>query len=259
MVDDIKTVRSPRTKDRPYFSMSRETAQDERLSWEARGVLAYLLSKPDDWQVQVKDLQQHCGRDKVRNILAELQEFQYISVHQLHDKNGKFTRNIYQVHETPFTEKPSTVEPSTANPTLTYNREEQIIDTHSPALKSAEPTPQKKVRPPHKNASWHDALLLCFKLTPDTVTKSADRTYWTAASDFAGINFPVERIPEFYRWCKAQEWPSFTVMAMAKYAGEWLTKHQPRPIAPINPSQDLSIQQPIIPMFIKRQMERNHE
>lgn len=138
MTDDVKIIRTPRTKNRPYFSMARASAQDDNLSWEARGVLAYLLSKPDDWQVQITDLQQHCGRDKVRNILAELKQHRYISVQQQHDPvTGHFLRNEYTVHETPFTEMPSTVEPSTdspstANPTLTDNREEQKTEVEQP-------------------------------------------------------------------------------------------------------------------------------
>lgn len=88
----------------------------------------------------------------------------------------------------------------------------------------------KKPRPIHKNAPIHDALLECFGLTPTTVTKTGDRTYWTAAADFAKIEFPVDKITPFHRWCKGQEWPSFTVMAMAKYAGEWLSKQPNTPI-----------------------------
>lgn len=81
-----------------------------------------------------------------------------------------------------------------------------------------------KPRPPHKNAPWHDALLRCFRLTPETVSKTADRSYWIAAADLAGINFPVDKIQALYDWCDDQDWPNFSVMALAKYAGEWLAK-----------------------------------
>lgn len=88
----------------------------------------------------------------------------------------------------------------------------------------------KKPRPINKNAPTHDALLECFGLTPETVTKTGDKTYWTATADFAKIGFPVEKIVPFYRWCKAQNWNSFSVMAMAKYAGEWLSKQPNTPV-----------------------------
>lgn len=84
--------------------------------------------------------------------------------------------------------------------------------------------PRPNSRPINPVTPWHDALLLCFNLKPDSVTKSADRTYWTAASEMAAIKFPVEFIPDLYRWCVGQGWKSFSVMAMAKHAGEWLAK-----------------------------------
>lgn len=116
MSERIRTVRTPHTSKRPYFSMARKTAQDNRLSWEARGVLSYLLSKPDDWKVLIVDLKQNCGRDKVRKILNELKTFGYLEITQLHDAKGKFQENEYTVHEEPFTEKPLTDNPATDKP-----------------------------------------------------------------------------------------------------------------------------------------------
>jgi hypothetical protein len=38
-------------KDARYFSASNEPFNDKRLSWEARGLMGYLLSKPDNWEL----------------------------------------------------------------------------------------------------------------------------------------------------------------------------------------------------------------
>ena len=40
----------------PYVVIDRRPLEDERLSWAARGLLGYLLAKPDDWQLRVSDL-----------------------------------------------------------------------------------------------------------------------------------------------------------------------------------------------------------
>ena len=40
----------------PYVQIDHRPLNDERLTWEARGVLGYLLSKPDTWEVNIKDL-----------------------------------------------------------------------------------------------------------------------------------------------------------------------------------------------------------
>ena len=46
--------RSPRR--RRYVIIEQSVVEDSRLSWAARGILGYLLSRPDSWQVRVKDL-----------------------------------------------------------------------------------------------------------------------------------------------------------------------------------------------------------
>lgn len=54
---------------------------DSRLSWGARGIGLYLLSKPCDWKVHVNDLvnQSPLGEKGVRSLLAELEANGYIS------------------------------------------------------------------------------------------------------------------------------------------------------------------------------------
>ena len=73
-------IRSPRNAEHPYFSSARAAAQDENISYEAGGLLWYLLSKPDDWEVRIPDLQKNgAGRDKVYSMLKELKENGYIT------------------------------------------------------------------------------------------------------------------------------------------------------------------------------------
>lgn len=99
---------------------------DDRLSADQLGLLAYLLSKPTDWQVQVTELRKRfdVGRDKIRTILACLEQYGYITKEQVR-MDGKFATNRYVVSDSPLTEKPLTVKPLTANPTLTKDRSKQ--------------------------------------------------------------------------------------------------------------------------------------
>jgi hypothetical protein len=73
-------LRAPKNKRNPYTSVRRATFEDRGLSWEARGLLAYLLVKPDDWEIQVADLIDASpgGRDKVYRILNELEAHGYV-------------------------------------------------------------------------------------------------------------------------------------------------------------------------------------
>lgn len=99
-----RVVRSLHNKENPYFMMVRETAQDRNLSWEARGMLAYLLSRPDSWVLKPSDLQQKCGRDKVYKILKELETAGYLERVQQINSAGKFVEFEYHYYEQPHTE-----------------------------------------------------------------------------------------------------------------------------------------------------------
>lgn len=136
-------IRAPRGKDCPYFAVRRGTAQDSRLSFEARGALIYFLSKPDDWEIQLQDIMRegHCGRDRALRILKELETCGYLTKEkQTQNKEGRFNPVSLLVHEVPCTEKPDTVtgtpstekpltgEPLTENPTHTYKRDRQRTD-----------------------------------------------------------------------------------------------------------------------------------
>lgn len=93
--------RAQRSKEFPWFNMSRELAQNRNLSWEARGVMAYILSKPDHWKVMVDDLRQGCGVKKVYGILKELRAAGYVSMYHIKSDQGQFVGVRYVVHEEP--------------------------------------------------------------------------------------------------------------------------------------------------------------
>ena len=86
--------------------MSRAGLEDERLSWKARGLLAYLLSKPDNWQVMVAHLvnQGPDGRGSVMSGLRELKDAGYIVSSRARAKGGTFDGWDSTVYEEPVTE-----------------------------------------------------------------------------------------------------------------------------------------------------------
>jgi len=65
---------------------------DELLSWEARGLMGYLLSKPDDWQVRLHDLLKRgpAGEHKIRRVLRELSEAGYLRRERIQRVDGTF-------------------------------------------------------------------------------------------------------------------------------------------------------------------------
>lgn len=93
------SVRSGRKKG--YVVLFREVAQDDRLSLEARGLFALIVSLPDDWEYTVSGLavKAGCGREKVRRLLKELQTVGYLIREQSHDSGGKFGGNVYVLQD----------------------------------------------------------------------------------------------------------------------------------------------------------------
>ncbi len=109
-------IRTVKDRSHPYVMIHRRLFEDSRLSLEARGLMGYLLTKPDDWQVRVPDLQRTAsvGRDQMRRILRELETAGYLVRQRSHGADGRWIWESL-IHETP-SELPSPENPSMVNP-----------------------------------------------------------------------------------------------------------------------------------------------
>lgn len=127
-------------RDTNFTIMRNEGLQDVRLSFKARGLMAYMLSLPDDWKFYVKELVKHSdrdGRDAVLSGLKELEKVGYLQ-RTTHRNKGKFDSVDYLLVDvpvsTPQTENPDTGKPDTDNPTP------DKPDTENPQLQSTNGT-----------------------------------------------------------------------------------------------------------------------
>jgi hypothetical protein len=92
-VGEQTIFRIARDREHPFTSVPNALAQDKSLTYEARGLLLYLLSKPDDWVVRMHDLElaaPKTGEEKVRRIVKELLDAGYLERITSHDENGHF-------------------------------------------------------------------------------------------------------------------------------------------------------------------------
>ena len=89
-----------------YSVINNTPITDERLSWQARGMLCYLLSKPDNWETRLNDLvkKSPAGEDAVKSIISELKHFGYVERIRERQPDGTFLW-ITKVHETPVCEQ----------------------------------------------------------------------------------------------------------------------------------------------------------
>ena len=89
-------------KRKGFFIAPNQPFNDKNLSWEARGVMGYLLSKPDGWECQNYNLvnQTDAGEYVINRILKELKEFGYLYRYRKSDGRGKI-KWISEVYEMP--------------------------------------------------------------------------------------------------------------------------------------------------------------
>jgi len=97
-----------KAKKRNNFTIiSNEAVWDKGLTWEAKGLHTYLITRPDGWRVHKEELVKRssgCGRDKMDRLVKELQEAGYITIITKRDKDGKFVGNKYLIKEHPSQE-----------------------------------------------------------------------------------------------------------------------------------------------------------
>jgi hypothetical protein len=169
----MSIIRAPRPQSN-FYLLDKRISEDKRLSWAARGLLIFLLGKPDHWRVSVQALinetADSCGplgRDGVRRIINDLKDAGYITCAQSKQGGGEFGEVEYVVSESPLTDYPATVEPATVNPLQVSTdskkglKEAVRIDSGKFASEPARGAPKKKAKTTAKerfDASGFDPL-----------------------------------------------------------------------------------------------------
>ena len=104
-----------------YTVLNNGIFRDENLSAKSLGILAKMLSLPDNWEFSETGL---CsifkkdGRDSIRSGLKELEENGYLVRSRIRDDSGKLTSVEWTVSDRPMFEKPMLENPMLENPML---------------------------------------------------------------------------------------------------------------------------------------------
>lgn len=83
-----------------FTAVSNALIAGSGLSFACRGMLVYLLSKPDDWQCLVTDLERegNIGETARRTIMREAEEKGFLTFERMRGEDGRFA-GAYLVHE----------------------------------------------------------------------------------------------------------------------------------------------------------------
>ena len=122
-------IRAPRRN--RYLVIDQRIVDDTRLSWAARGMLAYLLSRPDNWEVRVKDLQRrgNLGRDGTYKLINDLRSTGYVEFRQGRNARGRIRGGSYIIREIPNPPHPESPDTDVPEPVAPYPVDPEALTT----------------------------------------------------------------------------------------------------------------------------------
>src|SRR5580765_499306 len=92
----------------PFVQIDKRPLENPRLSWKAKGLLAYLMSRPNDWKVYMTQLitVSTDGRVAVQAALAELRAAGHATIRQLRSAdNTRALGSEWVIHEEPLRDR----------------------------------------------------------------------------------------------------------------------------------------------------------
>ena len=144
----MSVIRIKKTEN--FVVLHKRALEDPRLSFKAKGLWAYCLSRPNDWTFHVTHLATVSkeGTDAIYSAIKELIECGYARKIQ-EVKGGKFQKVDYEIFETcqiqeilPLRDFPYTEDPQTENPPLLSIDPIPSIEEENKSRPSASPPSQ---------------------------------------------------------------------------------------------------------------------
>ena len=157
-------------KESGYTNLDNYASNDKRLSWKAKGLHTFMMTRPDDWQFNISDLANRSTdkRDSTASAMKELIQFGYVVREKIASDKGLFEGYDYHSFERPenaISENGSTVNGLSVNgQTATTNnykkkRLNKVKTDGNNIFPDAEKAP---VNPPPKLPPWTKTIAALF-------------------------------------------------------------------------------------------------
>ena len=134
-----------------YTVMSNHHLTDRDLSFKAKGLMSYMLSRPDDWDFTIAGLSRlnKDGRDAIGRIIQELESHGYLERIRRRQSKGTFGTMEYVLHEQPMPgnpalDKPALENPGQDNPVLDNPAQEKPAQENRPQLNTDRQNTERK-------------------------------------------------------------------------------------------------------------------
>lgn len=91
-------------KQSEYTTIFNDCLNDENLSTDSVAILVYVMSKPIDWKINIKNISNRykIGRDKVRSSVNNLIEFGYVKRVRQRKKDGSLSKILIYASDKPI-------------------------------------------------------------------------------------------------------------------------------------------------------------
>lgn len=141
-------------KEKDFVQISNSILTSPDISLKAKGILALMLSLPDNWKFSIEGIASKCkeSRECISNAIKELESAGYVKRTMKHGDDGKITGMEYEIFEEPYTvteaeeynedkpceDKPCKACPSAENPLMEEPSEEKPLtdkpSTENPSM-----------------------------------------------------------------------------------------------------------------------------
>ena len=91
-----------------FVIIDKRPLESRVLSWRAKGLLAYLLTKPENWVVVMNELIS-LSRDKrqsTQKAFSELRDHGHATLETVRDERGRIVGKEWHIHEEPKKMRP---------------------------------------------------------------------------------------------------------------------------------------------------------
>lgn len=210
-----------------FYVLNKAVSEDRHLSWAARGLLVFLLGKPDHWQVsttalinETADSSKPLSRDGVHSLLNELIHAGYCTRHRRRSAKGTMSGTDYHISETPQPAQPGAVAPGTAKPD-TVNPLQASIDgevTTEKKKESASASTKRTANPATPEPTFDSATGKFEGLEQKTIDQ------WAQAHP--GVDVPME-IMRASCWLIAN--PEKNKARYLRFLSGWMNRAERRP------------------------------
>lgn len=220
----------------PYVMIDRRPIDNPNLSFKAKGILTYLMSRPDGWEVSVADLINHAkdGEASTRAGMKELKDAGHFKYTRMRG-GGRITGWLIEVFEVPYSDFQDVENQDVENQDVENRRQVLMNLSNNKRINKDSATQEKPKKQPKAKQATHPHVILFrevvsrypSKVNYEDVTASIGQVSARLGRDAVREDL----LPFYKRWCGlgynpfSLSWLEWAVDGKYPENGNWKPKN----------------------------------